>query len=172
MGGWEGGGGYQRDKTSALSLIEIRPRRLSDLHVRPLFRVLSALPPPPLFPTPTPPSAPQSSCLALAAAPATLCGYAEPLWLQTWRAAAERPALDLRACPALQDGQTPLIVASSSGHSEVVGRLIAARAMVDAADKVLLRTRLRCHPHARTPVPPAASTTDERSTSAPRAHPL
>jgi hypothetical protein len=38
---------------------------------------------------------------------------------------------------------------SLRGHSEVVDRLIAARAVVDAADKVLPRSRPR-RPHART----------------------
>ena len=42
---------------------------------------------------------------------------------------------------AWQDGSTPLIMASSEGHHEVVDRLIAARATVDAADKVVPRTR-------------------------------
>ncbi len=43
----------------------------------------------------------------------------------------------------MQDGKTPLSIACLSGHSEVVDRLIAARAMVDAADKVLPLTRPR-----------------------------
>ncbi len=51
--------------------------------------------------------------------------------------AAERLELDLLAGLALQDGWTPLYTACLKGHSEVVGRLIAARAMVDVADKVL-----------------------------------
>ena len=38
---------------------------------------------------------------------------------------------------ASQDGSTPLITASFNGHGEVVDRLIAARATVDAADKVV-----------------------------------
>ena len=50
--------------------------------------------------------------------------------------AAEQLAPDLVAGLASQDGCTALIGSSSSGHSEVVDRLIAARAMVDAADKV------------------------------------
>ena len=40
-----------------------------------------------------------------------------------------------------QDGSTPLHAAAKRGNSEVVERLIAARAMVDAADKVAPRTR-------------------------------
>ncbi len=50
--------------------------------------------------------------------------------------AAARLAPDLLASPASQDGWTPLYAASFDGHSEVVDRLLAARAMVDAADKV------------------------------------
>jgi hypothetical protein len=50
---------------------------------------------------------------------------------------------------ASQDGWTPLRNASGCGHLEVVDRLIAARAMVDAADKVLPHTR-QCHLRART----------------------
>ena len=38
-------------------------------------------------------------------------------------------------------GYTPLHIASSFGYSEVVDRLIAARAMVNTADEVLPRTR-------------------------------
>jgi hypothetical protein len=44
-----------------------------------------------------------------------------------------------------QDGWTPLRAASVSGHLKVVDRLIAARAMVDAADKVLPRTCSHYH---------------------------
>jgi hypothetical protein len=51
---------------------------------------------------------------------------------------------------ASQAGHSPLYVASRSGHSEVVDRLIAARAMVDAADKVLPRTRFH-HPCSMNP---------------------
>jgi hypothetical protein len=50
--------------------------------------------------------------------------------------AAERLALDLLPGLASQRGWTPFHTAALSGHSEVVDRLIAARAMVDAADKV------------------------------------
>jgi hypothetical protein len=66
------------------------------------------------------------------------------IWPEAWRSlaeAAERLALDLLACLASQAGRNPLHAASSSGSSEVVDRLIAARAMVYAADKVLPRTR-------------------------------
>jgi hypothetical protein len=42
---------------------------------------------------------------------------------------------------AWQDGSTPLHIASSQGHSEVVERLIAAQAMVEATNKVAPRTR-------------------------------
>ncbi len=59
-------------------------------------------------------------------------------------------ALDLLADLSSQYGQTPLYKASFYGRSEVVDRLIAARAMVDAANTVLPRTHPRCHPHART----------------------
>ena len=43
---------------------------------------------------------------------------------------------------ASQDGSTPLITAFSNGHVEVMDRLIAAGAAVDAADKVAPRTCL------------------------------
>ncbi len=55
-----------------------------------------------------------------------------------------------------QDGCTPLIVASAHGHSGVLDRLIAARAMVVAADSVV---------PALTP-----SGTDERSDPPPPRH--
>ncbi len=42
---------------------------------------------------------------------------------------------------ASQYDSTSLMKASSRGHTEVVDRLIAARAMVDAASKVMPRTR-------------------------------
>jgi ankyrin repeat protein len=45
---------------------------------------------------------------------------------------------------ASQDGWTPLLMASNNGHSEVVDRLIASSAMVDAATKVMPRTH--CDP--------------------------
>jgi hypothetical protein len=63
--------------------------------------------------------------------------------------AAERLALDLLEGLSSQVGWTPLFTASLGGHSAVVDRLIAARAMVDAADEVMSRTRPRHH-HART----------------------
>jgi ankyrin repeat protein len=53
--------------------------------------------------------------------------------------AAERLSLDLLAGLASQDGWTPLHAAAKGGHSKVVDRLIAARAMVDTANKVVLR---------------------------------
>jgi hypothetical protein len=56
--------------------------------------------------------------------------------------AEERLALDFLAGLACQDGRAPLFTASRRGHSEVVHRLIAARAMVDIADKVLPRALL------------------------------
>jgi hypothetical protein len=65
--------------------------------------------------------------------------------------------LDCRACPASQDGRTPLYASSYNGHSGLVDRLIAARAMVDAADKVLPRTRPR--PMLAQETPPTSSTT-------------
>ncbi len=45
------------------------------------------------------------------------------------------------ACIVLQNCSTPLHFAVLEGHSEVVERLIAARAIVNAADKVAPRTR-------------------------------
>jgi hypothetical protein len=51
-------------------------------------------------------------------------------------ACSANPALLHRACTPAQDGWTPLITASCNGHPEVVDRLIAARAVVDAASKV------------------------------------
>ena len=48
----------------------------------------------------------------------------------------ENPLSAMARLP-LQDGSTPLITASSYGCEEVVDRLIAARATVDAADKVV-----------------------------------
>ncbi len=51
--------------------------------------------------------------------------------------AAERLALDLAASLVSQGGRTTLHTACLIGHSGVVDRLIAARAMVDAADTVL-----------------------------------
>jgi ankyrin repeat protein len=53
-----------------------------------------------------------------------------------------RATPDLLAGLASQDGKTPLIIASSYGHWEVVGRLISSRAMVDVADKVLLSSSM------------------------------
>jgi hypothetical protein len=46
-------------------------------------------------------------------------------------------SLSCMARIASQEGSTPLHAASSGGHSEVVDRLIAARATVDFVDKVL-----------------------------------
>jgi hypothetical protein len=63
-----------------------------------------------------------------------------------------------------QDGSTPLLVASSKGHLEVVERLIAAKAMVDAACKVALRI---CH----STLPPIHTSQHVRATSAERTNP-
>ncbi len=47
------------------------------------------------------------------------------------------PPLPAPARLASQDGSTPLLTAAYNGHAEVVDRLIAARAEVDAANKVM-----------------------------------
>jgi hypothetical protein len=92
-----------------------------------------------------------------------------PCCAANWQWQQNDSRLTLR-CLASQDGRTLLnAAASGSGDWRVVDRLIAARAIVDAADKVLPRTRL-CRPYART-IDAFTRTNDERSTYAIRAQP-
>jgi ankyrin repeat protein len=63
------------------------------------------------------------------------------------------PALPAPARLASQDGSTPLLTAAYNGHAEVVDRLIAARAEVDAANKVMPSA---CHATTR-PYPPVCT---------------
>jgi hypothetical protein len=90
-----------------------------------------------------------SACLCEPAPPQT------PSVLRSLADAGERLAPDLLAgLVSQEDSWTLLHAASFNGHSEVVDRLIVARAMVDAADKVLPRTRPR---HLRARITTAAS---------------